>query len=96
MFRTLLRRGVFALLLTLVLAGASPAAAADWSLLERWDSGFWSWLVSVWSADESGEGDRGLGADPDGLTAGGDRGTELDPNGQTSEGDRGAGADPNG
>jgi hypothetical protein len=95
MIRTLLRRGVSVLLLTFVLVGAAPAAAADWSLLERWDSGLWGWLASVWSADEAGEGDRGPGADPDGLNTGGDRGPELDPDGQTSEGDRGLEADPN-
>ena len=81
MFRNLFRRGVFALLLTLVLAGAAPAAAADWTFLERWDSGLWGWVVSLWSADETGEGDRGLGADPNGQTGEGDRGPEADPNG---------------
>jgi hypothetical protein len=96
MIRNLFRRGVPALLLTLFLAGAAPAAAADWSLLDRWDSGLWGWVVSLWSDDETGEGDRGLGADPDGLTSGGDRGPEADPDGETGEGDRGLGADPNG
>lgn len=96
MIRNMFRRGVPALLLTLLLAGAAPAAAADWSFLERWDSGLWGWVVGLWSADETGEGDRGLGADPDGLTSGGNRGPEADPDGQTGEGDRGPGADPNG
>lgn len=95
MIRNLFRRGVPALLLTLLLAGAAPAAAADWSLLERWD-GVWSWLANVWMADESGGGDRGPGADPDGLNTGGDRGPEADPNGQTTEEDRGPELDPNG
>jgi hypothetical protein len=96
MIRNLFRRGVPVFLLTLFLTGAAPAAAADWSLLDRWDSGVWGWVVSLWSADETGEGDRGLGADPVGLTSGGDRGPEADPDGQTGEGDRGLGADPNG
>ena len=95
MFRNLFRRGVPALVLTLVLAAAAPAAAADLSVLDRWE-GLWGWVVSIWSADEEGEGDRGAGLDPDGLTSGGDRGLGLDPDGQTGEGDRGAGLDPNG
>lgn len=97
MFRNLYRRGIPVLALTFALAllGAVPAAAAEPSFLNRWE-GMWRWVVSVWSTDETGDGDRGAGLDPDGVTAGGDRGLELDPNGQTGEGDRGAGADPNG
>lgn len=95
MFRNLFRRGVSVFVLILVLAGAAPAAAADFSLLDRWD-GIWGWVVALWSADEGGEGDRGLEIDPDGLTVGGDRGLGLDPDGQTTEEDRGAGLDPNG
>lgn len=95
MFRNLFRRGVPALVLTLALAAAAPAAAADLSVLDRWE-GLWGWVVSIWSADEGGEGDRGLELDPDGLTSGGDRGPELDPDGQTGEGDRGLELDPNG
>lgn len=101
MFRTLFRRGVPVLALTLLLLGAAPAAAQT-SFLDRWD-GFWGWLVSFWYDGETGEGegDRGLGLDPDGLTSGGNRGPELDPNGlategEGEEGDRGLGADPNG
>lgn len=84
MFRTLFRRGVPVLALTLLLIGAAPAAAQS-SFLDRWD-GIWSWVVSFWSD----------GAD--GLTSGGDRGPEADPNGSTTEGeeDRGLGLDPNG
>lgn len=98
MFRNLYRRGipVLALTLALTLFGAAPAAATELSFLNRWD-GMWRWVVSVWSADETGDGDRGPELDPDGLTAGGDRGPEADPNGSTTpEEDRGAGADPNG
>ena len=80
MFRNLFRRGVPALVLTLALAAAAPAAAADLSVLDRWE-GLWGWVVSIWSADESGEGDRGAGIDPDGQTGEGDRGLEIDPNG---------------
>jgi hypothetical protein len=95
MFRNLFRRGVPALVLTLALAVAAPVAAADLSALDRWE-GFWGWVVNIWSADEGGEGDRGLGLDPDGLTSGEDRGAGLDPDGQTGEGDRGLELDPNG
>ena len=98
MFRNLYRCGIPVLALTLALSllGAAPAAAAEASFLDCWE-GMWRWVVSVWSTDETGDGDRGLGLDPDGLTAGGDRGPELDPDGSTtSEEDRGAGLDPNG
>ena len=97
MFRTLFRRGVPVLALTLLLVGAVPAAAQS-SFLERW-TGLWGWVVSVWSDGETGEGDRGPELDPDGLTAGGgDRGPGADPDGLTKggEGDRGPEADPNG
>jgi hypothetical protein len=60
MFRNLFRRGVSVLVLTFVLAGAAPAAAADFSMLDRWE-GLWGWVVGFWSADEGGEGDRGAG-----------------------------------
>ena len=96
MFRNLFRNSICALLLTLLLAGSAPAAAADWSSLDRWDSGLWRWVVSLWSADEDGDGDRGLELDPDGLTSGGERGPGADPNGQTGDGDRGPELDPNG
>jgi len=94
MLRNLFRRGIPVVILILVLAGATPAMAQP-SFLDRWD-GLWGWVVSLWSDGETSTGDRGLGADPNGLTSGGDRGTELDPNGTNEEGDRGAGADPNG
>jgi peptidoglycan/LPS O-acetylase OafA/YrhL len=80
MFRNLFRRGVPALVLTFALAAAAPAAAADLSALDRWE-GLWGWVVSIWSADEGGEGDRGAAADPDGQTGEGDRGAAADPNG---------------
>ena len=73
----MLRNGICALALT----GAVPA--------EDFYKGVWSFLVSLWSADEA---DRGLGLDPDGIGTG-DRGLEIDPNGLS---DRGAGLDPNG
>jgi len=79
MFRTLFRRGVPVLALTLLLLGAAPAAAQA-SFLERWD-GIWSWVSSFWCDGETGQGDRGLGADPNGSTNEGDRGLEADPNG---------------
>lgn len=95
MFRNFLfRHGIPVLVLTLVLFGAAPAAAEP-SFLDRWD-GMWRWVVSVWSEEETEDGDRGLGLDPDGLTIG-DRGPEADPNGSTSnEEDRGLELDPNG
>ena len=79
--KLMLRNGICALALTLVLTGAVPAGDSY--------QGVWSFLVSLWSADEADRGlgldpngvetgDRGLGLDPDGLS---DRGTELDPNG---------------
>jgi hypothetical protein len=97
MFRNLFRRGISVLALTLALSllGAAPAAAAEASFLDHW-KGVWCWAVSIWSTDDTSNGDRGPGLDPDGLTAGGDRGPEADPNGSTTEDDRGAGADPNG
>ena len=96
MFRTLFRRGIPVLVLTLTLAGAAPAAAQP-SFLDRWD-GLWGWVVSFWCDDETGDGDRGPGLDPNGLTGGGDRGLGADPNGSTTEeeGDRGPELDPNG
>ncbi len=96
MFRNLFRHGIPVLVLTLILAGAAPAAAQPTSL-DRWE-GLWGWMTSFWCDGETGQGgDRGPGADPDGgLTVGGNRGPEVDPNGLTSGGDRGAAADPNG
>jgi hypothetical protein len=94
MFRNLFHRGIPVLVLTLILAGAAPVAAQP-SFLDRW-GGLWGWVVSFWCDDETGDGDRGLGLDPNGLTTG-DRGAGADPNGSTEdEGDRGAGLDPNG
>ena len=94
MFRNLFRRGIPALVLILTLAGATPAVAQP-SSLDRWD-GLWGWVVSLWSDGETGDGDRGPGADPDGLTSGGDEGSEIGPDGSTGDGDRGLGLDPNG
>lgn len=78
----MLRNGISALALTLALtAGAIPA--------EDSYKGVWSFLVSLWSADEA---DRGLGLDPNGVETG-DRGLGLDPDGLSATG---AGLDPNG
>ena len=83
MFRNLFRRGVPVLVLLLALAGAAPAVAQSPGV-DLWD-GVWRWVVSFWW---DGEGDRGLGADPNGAT------TAVEGEGEGS--DRGAGLDPNG
>ena len=94
MFRNLFRRGIPALVLILTLSGAAPAAAQP-SFLERWD-GLWGWVASLWCDGETGDGDRGLGLDPNGLTSGGGQGSGIDPDGSTGDDDRGLELDPNG
>jgi hypothetical protein len=94
MFHTLFRRGVpvvLALLLTLSFTG--PVAAApieEGPVVTVWEE-MWGWFASLWS----GDGDRGLGLDPDGLTGDGDPGLGLDPD-SLAYIDRGSDLDPNG
>ncbi len=84
MSRKVLPPTVTALLFAAVLALAAPTPAAALDLTDASTAGtrLWSWLVSLWAADET---DKGWMIDPDGqpTTAGEetDKGWMIDPNG---------------